>query len=228
MREKVEEDMRLLACADLHGFRDVYRWLVDVVAAEKPDGVVLAGDLLGCPNGFDTVEEAQAADRQQVLLQLSEIKRPVFYVMGNDDWVELDAPLPSHQSVHGKRISFGDFNVVGYQYTLPIMSGINEKPEHEIEKDLARLEAEIDHATVLVTHGPAYGILDRVTVGGHVGSTSLQDLVERSAPRVHIHGHIHSWFGRDGCHFNAASAGKKRAMVIDLKTMKHRVIEETT
>ena len=219
--------MRLVAVADVHGHHEVYDWLVDLVAAEHPDAVVLAGDLLGCPGDFDTVEDAQVADRLWVLDQLSEIKPPIFYVMGNDDWIELDAPLPSHQSVHDKRINCGDFNFVGYQYTLPFMGGVHEKPEDEIEKDLAGLEPEIDHATVLVTHGPAYGILDRGILDQRCGSTSLRDLVNRSAPRIHVHGHIHQDFGRIGRHFNVASAGKKRAMLIDLSSMKHKVLEGT-
>ena len=216
--------MRLVALADVHGFHEVYDWLVDLVDAEDPGAVVLAGDLLGWGGDSDTIEEAQAADRFQVLHRLSEINRPIFYVMGNDDWIELDAPDPAHRSVHGRRINIGNFNFVGYQYTLPFMGGVHEKPEHEIEKDLALLEAEINSATVLVTHGPVYGTLDRVHNGQHVGSTSLRDFVQRTAPRVHIHGHIHREFGRTGRHFNVASAGRKRAMVIDLLTMEHRVI----
>jgi len=219
--------VRLVAVADVHGHHEVYDWLVDLVAAEHPDAVVLAGDLLGCPGDFDTVEDAQVADRLWVLDQLSEIKPPIFYVMGNDDWIELDAPFPSHQSVHGKRINCGDFNFVGYQYTLPFMGGVHEKPEDEIEKDLARLEPEIDHATVLVTHGPAYGTLDRGILDQCSGSTSLRDLIKRSAPQIHVHGHIHQDFGRIGRHFNVASAGKKRAMLIDLNTLKHKVFKCT-
>ncbi len=224
-RKDLVKVMRLIALADVHGYHKVYDWLVDLVGVEDPDAVVLAGDLLGWGGDCNTNEEAQAADRLQVLHRLSEIKRPIIYVMGNDDWIELDAPIPSHQSVHGRRINIGSFNFVGYQYTLPIMGGVHEKPEGEIEKDLALLEAEINHTTVLVTHGPAYGTLDRVHGGEHVGSTSLRDLVQRTAPRVHIHGHIHQEFGRTGRHFNVASAGMKRAMVIDLLTMEHRVIE---
>ena len=105
------------------------------------------------------------------------------------------------------------------------MGGINEKPEHEMEKDLQELEALVDQETVLVTHGPAHGTLDKVTIGGHAGSTSLRKLVDRCSPRVHIHGHLHYWFGREGRHFDVASAGKKRAMMIDLETMEHKVIE---
>ncbi len=216
--------MRLLALADLHGFREIYEWLVDVAAAEEPDAVVLAGDLLGWGGAFDTIEEAQAADRVQVLRGLSRIDCPMLYVMGNDDFIELDAPSPLLQSVHGKRIEIGDFNFMGYQYTLPFMGGIHERPEDEIAEDLAQLEAEIDSRTVLVTHGPVFGVLDRVRGGQHVGSMALRDFVERTAPRAHIHGHIHGEFGRDGRHFNVSSAGRKRAMVIDLESMEHHVL----
>ncbi|MBW2423996.1 MAG: metallophosphoesterase [Deltaproteobacteria bacterium] len=216
---------RLLACADLHGFRDVYAWLVERARTDKPDGVVLAGDLLGFPDGHGSVEEAQAADALEVVALLSEIECPVFYVMGNDDWVDLDPSVPNIQSVHGRRVVSGNFNVVGYQHTLPFMGGINEKAEHEMKKNLDELEDLVDQNTVLVTHGPAYGVRDRVTIGGHAGSTSLRDLVDRCSPRVHIHGQIHYWFAREGRHFNVASAGRKRAMLINLTTMEHGVVE---
>jgi len=217
--------MRLLASADLHGFWDVYDWLVGLVGSNKPDGVVLAGDLLGFPDGYDTVQEAQAADAQEAVARLSTITCPVFYVMGNDDWIDLDPSVPNIQAVHGRSVSFGDFNVVGYQHTMPFMGGINEKPESEMEEDLEGLRDLVDHNTVLVTHGPAHGFLDKVTIGGHAGSPSLRKLVDRCCPRAHIHGHLHYWFGRDGCHFNVASAGKNRAMIIDLETMEHEVVE---
>ena len=217
--------MRLLASADIHGIHEMYDWLVHKVVVESPDAVVLAGDLFGWGGDGSTVEEGQDADRLQVLHRLSEIQCPIFYVMGNDDWIELDAPGQWHKSVHGKRIDLGDFNFAGYQYSLAFMGGVFEKPENEIEEDLSRLESDVDGETVFVTHGPAYGTLDRVYSGQHVGSTSLRDFLRRTAPRVHIHGHIHSEFGRDGCHFNVASAGRKRAMLIDLTTMDHEVIE---
>lgn len=217
--------MRLLASADLHGFPEVYEWLVEVAVNEVPDGLVLAGDLLGFPDGYDTVEEGQAEDARRVVARLARIECPIFYVMGNDDWVELDPTVPNIQPVHGKRVSFGEYNIVGYQFTLPFMGGVNEMSENDMAGDLAELEALVDQNTMLVTHGPAHGYLDRVTIGGHAGSTSLRDLVERRSPRAHIHGHIHYWFGRDGCHFNVASGGKRRAMMIDLETMEHRVLQ---
>jgi len=197
--------VRILASADLHGVAEVYSWLLEVAGAEQPDGLLLAGDLLGVPDGYDRVEEAQAAEARHVAERLAAVDCPVFYIMGNDDFVDLKPLSDSIRSVHEARVAFGTFNVVGYQHTLPFMGGINERPEDQIEEDLRRLEDLVDQGTILVTHGPAHGVMDTVTFGGNAGSIALRDLVDRRQPRVHIHGHIHRWFGRDGRHFNVAS-----------------------
>ena len=216
--------MRILAAADLHGSHDTYRWLVDLSASLHPDVIVLAGDLLGFPDGFEDVVEAQQADRKLVLDHLSQFGRPVFYLMGNDDWIELAAPSDDHQSVNGRRIEHGGFNFVGYQYTLPFMGGVHEKPESEIRIDLEAIEPKLDENTVLVTHGPAYGVLDRAVLDRPVGSVALAELLERCPFRAHIHGHIHREFGREGRHFNVASARRRRAMMIDASTMDHEIL----
>jgi hypothetical protein len=52
----------------------------------------------------------------------------------------------------------------------------------------------------------------------------LREFVDRRASRADIHGHIHREFGRRGRHFNVASAGVKRAMLIDVDTMSHEVL----
>jgi Icc-related predicted phosphoesterase len=53
---------------------------------------------------------------------------------------------------------------------------------------------------ILITHGPPYGILDLVEnahVGEdpHVGDLNLLYAVERSAPMIHLFGHIHECHG---------------------------------
>ena len=189
------------------------------------EAVVLAGDLLGVPDGFASVEEAQRADARSVCAVLANLPAalPVFYIMGNDDWIDLD-PAPGRvQTLHMIRRDYGGFNFVGYQYTLPFMGGVFEKPEQEIGEDLLQLERLVDDRTVLVTHGPARGILDSTRLGP-AGSTSLRDLVLRHRIRAHIHGHIHGSFGRIDHRFNVAAGRQGRAMIIDLATMEHEVL----
>lgn len=218
--------MRILVSADLHGHHDVYEWLIGRVENDKPDALVLAGDLLGSPKGYESRLEGQRADAEQVLRHVSRVSIPVFYFMGNYDLIELP-PGPNHlRALHGRRIEFGAFNLVGYQYTPPFVGGPFEKPEEDMAADLARFDTLMDTQTVLVTHGPARGILDRTHSDVNVGSTALREFIDRVPYRVHVHGHVHERFGRDGVHLNVASAGKKRAMLLDLQTLEHEVIEE--
>ena len=141
------------------------------------------------------------------------------------DWIELSPQLDDQQSVHGKRIDHGGFNFVGYQFTLPFMGGVHEKSEEKIRVDLERLSPLLDSDTILVTHGPAYGILDRGILDRHAGSVALAEMISGCSFRVHIHGHIHREFGRQDRHFNVASAQKRRAMLIDVVSMEHEVLE---
>ena len=48
---------------------------------------------------------------------------------------------------------------------------------------------------ILVTHGPPFQILDKVTKGKHVGCLDLMLQVNKIKPRLHIFGHIHEAYG---------------------------------
>jgi Icc-related predicted phosphoesterase len=215
--------MRLLASADLHGEHDIYEWLVAEAANVSADLIVLAGDLLS-DLGTGTIQESQRLDAIQVLEILGRATQPVLYIMGNDDMVELEPDQPSIQSIHGRRVEIGDLSFVGYQYSLPFMAGIHEKREEGIRADLEALEPLVDERTVLVTHSPAFGALDFTWLERHAGSVSLKDLIEHKSPLLHIHGHIHREFGRQGRHLNVAASGQKRAILIDTDTLKHQVL----
>lgn len=69
----------------------------------------------------------------------------------------------------------------------------------EIKKKWDLIPDDID---ILVTHGPPYGILDKVTISSrgdqykHAGCEELRTCVERIQPRLHVFGHIHAGYGR--------------------------------
>ncbi len=52
-----------------------------------------------------------------------------------------------------------------------------------------------DRVDVLMTHGPAAGILDRVQSGERVGCADLERELLRIRPRLHVFGHIHEAYG---------------------------------
>jgi Icc-related predicted phosphoesterase len=65
----------------------------------------------------------------------------------------------------------------------------------------------------------------RIFSGNHVGSHALAGLLGRTNVLCHIHGHIHHSFGRAENHFNVAADGRRRAMIIDIPSLSHFVIE---
>jgi Icc-related predicted phosphoesterase len=216
--------MRVLASGDVHGRWPVYRWLLTVAQEYHVEAIVLAGDLLGCLDGFDTPEEAQRHEASMLIELLEGAAVPVLYIMGNDDLIELASGSNRIQSLHGRQVEYGRFKFVGYQYSLPFMDGPFEKPEADIQIDLARLPVPFDAETVFVSHSPAFGILDPGFGDSQIGSRSLREFLEANPCRAHIHGHSHAGFGREDNHFNVASAGKTRAMIIDLETLQHQVL----
>jgi Icc-related predicted phosphoesterase len=216
--------MKVLASADVHGVRPVYDWLLNIAAERQVDAIILAGDLLGCLDGFDTPEDAQTREAALLVNLLDSASIPVFYIMGNDDLVDLNSSSAAVQSIHARRVEFGDVNLVGYQYSLPFMGGTFEKPETSIHADLASLACLFDADTVFVSHSPAFGILDPGFGDAPIGSHSLRALLDHNPFLAHLHGHSHAGFGRFGKHFNVASAGRARATILDLSTMEHEFI----
>jgi Icc-related predicted phosphoesterase len=217
--------MRILASADVHGSQPVYDWLLSIAREHDVDAIVLAGDLFGCLDGFDTPEDAQRHEASLLTDLLQGAGLPVLYVMGNDDLVELNARSDRVQSIHGREVKCGRFSFVGYQYSLPFMGGTFEKSDADIQIDLARLPFKLGPETVFVSHSPALGILDPGISDVHIGSSSLREFLEANPFRAHIHGHSHAGFGRHGDHFNVASAARMRSMIIDLETLGHQVLD---
>ncbi len=212
--------MRILASADIHGALSVFEWLVRLAQEQHADLLVLAGDLFGGGS-----EEEQRRQALKIIPWLKRAPAPVLYLMGNDDFVALGYQDEQVQPLHGRRLEFGGHNFVGYEYSLPFVGTVYVKTESEIEKDLREIEPLLDGQTVFVTHSPAFGTLDLVDGGRHVGSRSLAALIERKPVLAHIHGHIHESFGRDGRHFNVAAAGERRAVLIELPSLRHEVLQ---
>jgi Icc-related predicted phosphoesterase len=218
--------MRVLAASDLHGNHFAYKWLAQTATEKNVGFVILAGDLLGYPDGHATIEAAQRADALEITRILAETKVAIYFIMGNDDFVDLDPRSDQFQPLHGRRVEIGNLNLVGYQYSLPFMGGVFEKPEDEIREDLVHLGPSVNDSTVFVSHNPALGVLDEGIMNLHAGSQSILDLVRERGVRAHIHGHIHGSFGRSGRHFNVAAGGQCRAMLIDLDTLEATVERE--
>jgi len=83
----------------------------------------------------------------------------------------------------------------------------------------------LNRNAIFVTHAPAFGYADRIFKGDHVGSRAIGELLERANVLCHIHGHIHHSFGQEENHFNVACGARRKAIIIDLPSLSHSVIE---
>jgi Icc-related predicted phosphoesterase len=68
----------------------------------------------------------------------------------------------------------------------------NRKRGPEIQKHWDLIPADRD---IVITHGPAFGIHDRLVSGMPVGCEDLLPTLQRIAPKVHLCGHIHEAYG---------------------------------
>ena len=119
----------------------------------------------------------------------------------------MSSPFDTRMRTHSSTTSWSDFRQVSRVEPVAITP---RRP---------RTSAPYEPSSSCVYRALDVGLLDEP-----VGSTSLADLVERRSPRAHVHGHVHHQFGRTGRHFNVASGGLKRAMLINLETMEHEVV----
>jgi predicted phosphodiesterase len=73
---------------------------------------------------------------------------------------------------------------------------------------------------ILVTHGPAWGFLDKVHGQGlHLGCEDLAEAIARVKPKIHVCGHIHTghgyYFNGETHFFNAAVLDERYAYTQD-------------
>lgn len=52
-----------------------------------------------------------------------------------------------------------------------------------------------NNTDILITHGPAFGILDQTQDGRHVGCDDLLLKIKEIKPKIHVFGHIHEAHG---------------------------------
>lgn len=150
---------------------------------------------------LSTIKLKQKEKLRQICGLLKMIDIPVYMLIGNDDYIlqdDWDKILKDYGilDLNLRTYALGKLKVVGFQYVLPTpWNTNNELPENELAKRLRSIEDQVDRKTILITHGPPKGVLDRVANGLCAGSESIYKLVKEKQPLFHIFGHIHEAFG---------------------------------
>jgi len=147
------------------------------------------------------IRSKQKEKLRQICKLFEMIDIPVYMLIGNDDHIpeeDWDKILNDYGifDLNLRTYTLKEFKIAGFQYVLPTpWNTNNELPEDKLAKKLRNIERQVDRKTILITHSPPKGILDRVVNGLHVGSESIFNLVKERQPIFHIFGHIHEAFG---------------------------------
>jgi Icc-related predicted phosphoesterase len=189
--------VRVLAVAD-----EVSDALCGKATALAPDLVLAAGDL-----PWDYLEYLASV-----------LDRPVVFVPGNHDpamdtarqhrsgqflraGMPCDPPRPAGcHSVDGTVVDVAGLRIAGLGGCVRYRPGPNQYSQREYHRRAARLMRRVGRlqrrtpgvVDVLLTHAPPRGLGDE-SDRPHVGIDALHGVLERLAPRWHLHGHIHPY-----------------------------------
>ncbi len=137
---------------------------------------------------------------------LGSTNKPILIIKGNHDKTEWTS-WKNIYNIHWKKIKIGKYIFVGYCYTN------FDKSPYDLEKDYQKLKHTINENTILVTHAPAYGILDE-----YMGNKDLRNLIDAKKPKYHLFGHIHNGFGFENNSINGTYPKEKKFISINTET----------
>jgi len=161
--------LKIYAVADIHGAQYRLNLVLKNIQRYCPDLVVVCGDITQYGPG-DAAKNF-----------LDQIPVETIAVTGNIDSSDVEKGIDDSKAtrIELKKVVKKGIAFVG-------ASGIN--PDHfNILSD----KKMIDDTTVLVTHVPPFGTVDKVFIGMHGGSKELRSLVDKYKPRLVLSGHIH-------------------------------------
>lgn len=229
--------MKILYLTDIHGNTESVKKAFFVARKEKISDIIIGGDIAINPPGIRLYKRTQTAYVMQLIQMIKDEKGPinVFMMPGNDDVKEVldilnDAQergiiKQMHNSVH----TIGDTKIAGYSFvnTTPFFLKDWDKKEKEIYNDLKCLPK----ADIYAFHAPPFGTsLDVLLSGEHIGSTAVRKFIEKTQPRLTLHGHIHESpqvtgevidrIGKTVCVNQGSSRDELNAAIIDLKKLK--------
>lgn len=177
---------------DFHGNQEALRRARQTIAKEKPDLVLVAGDIVN-----HDVERAK-----RFLADLAEAGSPVYFVPGNMDGVDLItwSGTDNVRGLHGQCETWKNVALIGLggsprgAFTTPIQYS-EEAAAEVLERALANYHGA---NMILVSHCPPKETkADQVMFGQHIGSSSVRKFVERMKPMIVVSGHVHEARGVD-------------------------------
>lgn len=181
--------MRVYAVSDLHGYFPPF--------VPECDTLLLAGDY--CPTRNLDMERrfmlGKFKDWLEKLLMEKTVKR-IIGIAGNHDFIlQEDRGLADGLPwiyLQDSEIDIEGIRFYGTPYTRTFYNWAFMESEDKLRQRFQQIPKGLD---ILLTHGPAYGILDANAQGEHCGSPSLLYRIKDAKPDSVVCGHIHEGHG---------------------------------
>jgi Icc-related predicted phosphoesterase len=179
--------LKILFLSDLHGYKDALKQLRKI--APEYDLIINSGDI-GGKHFLENEKDLSEYQLDDFKLYLDTLKKvPHYYILGNDDWFEVNE---EHRLT--KVVEFNGIYLVPFEYVPSSRYNSNrELGDDEIESMLQKLDP--PKPFIFVSHAPPYGILDKNYRGKNSGSKAIRNFVLKHKPLIHCFGHIHESFG---------------------------------
>lgn len=131
------------------------------------------------------------------------------FIAGNHDWgfqnnvekiMEIVNSYKTVTYIQDETVSVGDdkkmVNIYGSPWQPEFYNWAFNLPKNGNEL-AAKWDAIPDNTDILITHGPAFGVLDTVAgkMWDNLGCQLLTDKIKTIKPKIHLCGHIHSGYG---------------------------------
>ena len=123
---------------------------------------------------------------------------PLYYVLGNHDPAEERKAPAGCIPLDGRVVRVGDLTLAGLSGSRLYSGGPNQYAERAMRRRCRALSRKItfgslrgrERPDVFVTHAPPFGLGDAEDPA-HVGFEAFLPLIDRHAPALWLHGHIH-------------------------------------
>lgn len=191
--------MRIVAISDTHTFEAE-------IAVPEGDVLIHAGDATIEGSAEEVWAFGRWLDNQP--------HRHKIVIAGNHDWLFQKNPQQARELINYEGVHYlQDSSIVvgGLRfYGSPWQPAFHDWAFNVNRGDEIKRKWNLIHSCdVLITHGPAWGILDTAQPNSQrLGCEDLLEAIRRAKPRVHVCGHIHGGYGEyfaGGIHFINAS-----------------------
>lgn len=175
--------MKIFATSDIHGNKNIIDKLYNV--SKICDLLLVCGDIGGRNadrTSLGQFSEYQKKGSKYFINALKSLGMPSRFILGNDDWFELEDPnyLVKDEIIDGIKL-------VPFELVLLTPFNTNrEANENKLAFELAKVDA--DSNTVILAHTPPLGCGDLTYRGVRVGSKSVREWIEDKQPKIWLNG----------------------------------------